>query len=188
MDYTNQELRQAWANYVPPKPKSPPRVKRKSAAPYLLTALVALIVCAVVVVTALPDTDMRITVSAAYLEHNGERVRRDGRVFAGIPPDESAAFTRLIADYKEIPRALTRIASDLGRGVTSATAATALIRDREATAIAALATLSTLTDGELREVYTGYYLYAQYRLAQLSEAPCANSVWAAAKDLWVVRS
>jgi len=182
VDYSNQNLRQAWADYVPR------RAKRRSPLPFLFIALAALVVCGAAVATAWPESNVRITVSAAYLEHNGERIRRPERYFSGIDPSESATFARLIEDYKEISRALVRIAGDLDYNRTLPAAATALIRNREAGAVAALVTLSTLSDGELKDTYTGYYLYAQYRLVRLSEAPCGESVWQAAKDLWIIRN
>lgn len=178
VDYSNYKLRQKWQNY---KPKE---VKRRSPAPFLLVALAAVIVSAVTLVLALPDNYTRITVNAAYIEHNGERVNRPQQIFDDIDPSQTETFTRIIGDYTDLCRALVRITYDLDRGLTSPSAAVALIRNHEAVAMSALVALHSLTDGEIKTNYTAAYLYAAHRLEQLSQNPCADTVWQTAKDLW----
>jgi len=185
VDYSDYTVNRSWHEVVV-RP-SADKGRTKPFLPFLIVAILAVIVAGVAFATTgmASTAGGRLTIESAFLEHNGVRVERSSRTFAGLSSDEAVTASGLVSTYQEISRTLLRISTDLELEQTSAVAATALVRNLEGDALTALATLGAMYQSDFRDAYTEYFLYAVQRLGELTGEPTADRLWTAARELWV---
>jgi len=151
----------------------------------MLVAIVAFAVCGAVLLSALPSTDTHVVVDAAYIEFGGERITRVRRTFVDVPDSDIERLKSIAIEYQEISHTLVRVALRLQEGTTSTAAASALVRNLEATTLSSLGALGTLSESSMQESYSASYMYAAIRLEEISHAPTVETLWMTARELFV---
>jgi len=186
VDYSNYSVRRGWISGSANR-KSNGKNRTKPFFPFLIIAFLAIVTVGLAFFTAgFSASGYRLTINPAYLEHNGITVMRPSRVYDGVASEYAETAGDIATAYQNISRVLVRISTDLQLSQTSPVGAVARIRNLEADALSAIATLGTMPDSEFKQAYTARFLYAVQRLGELTQDPTADRLWTVARELFVM--